>query len=252
MPLRKRNVNMMRLDGKVAVITGASSGIGLATAQRFVAEGAFVFIVSRNRENLQAAARTLGENVVAIQGDVSSNADLDRIFKTVKETKGSIDILFANAGGAEFLPLPLVTEDHFDKIVNLNMRSVLFTVQKALPLLKDHASIIITGSIAGTKGLPGMSVYGAAKAALRSFVRIWASELKERGIRVNLLSPGPVDTPAVQKSTKEAIQQIVSKVPLNRIGKSEEIAGAAAFLASDDAGFVNGAELFADGGLAQV
>lgn len=243
---------MMRLDGKVAVITGASSGIGLATAQRFVAEGAFVFIVSRNRENLQAAARTLGENVVAIQGDVSSNADLDRIFKTVKETKGSIDILFANAGGAEFLPLPLVTEDHFDKIVNLNMRSVLFTVQKALPLLKDHASIIITGSIAGTKGLPGMSVYGAAKAALRSFVRIWASELKERGIRVNLLSPGPVDTPAVQKSTKEAIQQIVSKVPLNRIGKSEEIAGAAAFLASDDAGFVNGAELFADGGLAQV
>lgn len=243
---------MMRLDGKVAVIPGASSGIGLATAQRFVAEGAFVFIVSRNRENLQAAARTLGENVVAIQGDVSSNADLDRIFKTVKETKGSIDILFANAGGAEFLPLPLVTEDHFDKIVNLNMRSVLFTVQKALPLLKDHASIIITGSIAGTKGLPGMSVYGAAKAALRSFVRIWASELKERGIRVNLLSPGPVDTPAVQKSTKEAIQQIVSKVPLNRIGKSEEIAGAAAFLASDDAGFVNGAELFADGGLAQV
>ena len=243
---------MMRLDGKVAVITGASSGIGLATAQRFVAEGAFVFIVSRNRENLQAAARTLGENVVAIQGDVSSNADLDRIFKTVKETKGSIDILFANAGGAEFLPLPLVTEDHFDKIVNLNMRSVLFTVQKALPLLKDHASIIITGSIAGTKGLPGMSVYGAAKAALRSFVRIWASELKERGIRVNLLSPGPVDTPAVQKSTKEAIQQIVSKVPLNRIGKSEEIAGAATFLASDDAGFVNGAELFADGGLAQV
>lgn len=242
----------MRLDGKVAVIPGASSGIGLATAQRFVAEGAFVFIVSRNRENLQAAARTLGENVVAIQGDVSSNADLDRIFKTVKETKGSIDILFANAGGAEFLPLPLVTEDHFDKIVNLNMRSVLFTVQKALPLLKDHASIIITGSIAGTKGLPGMSVYGAAKAALRSFVRIWASELKERGIRVNLLSPGPVDTPAVQKSTKEAIQQIVSKVPLNRIGKSEEIAGAAAFLASDDAGFVNGAELFADGGLAQV
>ena len=243
---------MMRLDGKVAVIPGASSGIGLATAQRFVAEGAFVFIVSRNRENLQAAARTLGENVVAIQGDVSSNADLDRIFKTVKETKGSIDILFANAGGAEFLPLPLVTEDHFDKIVNLNMRSVLFTVQKALPLLKDHASIIITGSIAGTKGLPGMSVYGAAKAALRSFVRIWASELKERGIRVNLLSPGPVDTPAVQKSTKEVIQQIVSKVPLNRIGKSEEIAGAAAFLASDDAGFVNGAELFADGGLAQV
>ncbi|MGA7851978.1 MAG: SDR family oxidoreductase [Candidatus Acidiferrales bacterium] len=252
MPLRKRNVNMMRLDGKVAVITGASSGIGLATARRFVAEGAFVFIVSRNHENLRAAARTLGENVVAIQGDVSSNADLDRIFKTVKDTKGSIDILFANAGGAEFLPLALVTEDHFDKIVNLNMRSVLFTVQKALPLLNDHASIIITGSIAGAKGLPGMSVYGAAKAALRSFVRIWASELKERGIRVNLLSPGPVETPAVQKAPKEAIQQIVSKVPLNRIGKPEEIAGAATFLASDDAGFVNGAELFADGGLAQV
>jgi NAD(P)-dependent dehydrogenase (short-subunit alcohol dehydrogenase family) len=243
---------MTRLNGKIAVITGASSGIGLATARRFVAEGAFVFIVSRNEQNLQAAAKTLGENVCAIQGDVTSNRDLDRIIRTVKETKGSIDILFANAGGAEFLPLALVTEDHFDKIVNLNMRSVLFTVQKALPLLKDHASIIITGSIAGAKGLPGMSVYGAAKAALRSFVRIWASELKERGIRVNLLSPGPVETAAVQKAPKEAIQQIVSKVPLNRIGKSEEIAGAATFLASDDAGFVNGTELFADGGLAQV
>ena len=217
-----------------------------------MAEGAFVFIISRNQENLQAAARTLGENAAAIQGYVSSNADLDRIFETVKETKGSVDILFANAGGAEFLPLPSVTEDHFNKIVNLNMRSVLFTVQKALPLLNDHASIIVTGSIAGAKGLPGMSVYGAAKAALRSFVRIWASELKERGIRVNLLSPGPVETPAVQKSPKEAIQQIVSKVPLNRIGRSEEIAGAATFLASDDAGFVNGVELFADGGLAQV
>ncbi len=243
---------MGKLDGKIAVITGGSSGIGLAAAKRFVAEGAYVFITGRRRAELDAAVRDIGSNVTAVQGDVANLADLDRLFATVKTDKGRIDVLFANAGGGEWMPFESITEEYFGKIFDNNLKGTVFAVQKALPLLGPGSSVIMTGSIAGVKAVPSASVYSATKAALRSFARSWTLELKGRGIRFNVLSPGPVNTPALAPLPAEVIAQLVATVPMGRIGEVDEIAKAAVFLASDDSSFVSGAELYADGGTAQV
>ncbi|MFC9620632.1 SDR family NAD(P)-dependent oxidoreductase [Streptomyces sp. NPDC056930] len=242
---------MGKLQGKVAVITGGTTGIGLATAKLFVGEGAHVFITGRRRKELDEAVRAIGGNVSGVQGDVAEPADLDRLYETVK-TKGRIDIVFANAGLAEFAPLEDVTEDHFDKIFDINVKGVLFTVQKALPLLNDGASIILTGSVASVKGTPALSVYGASKAAIRNFVRGWTVELKDRRIRSNVLSPGPIETPLVAAQPQDAIERIASTIPMGRMGEPDEVAKAALFLASDDSSFVTGIELFVDGGRAQI
>jgi NAD(P)-dependent dehydrogenase (short-subunit alcohol dehydrogenase family) len=243
---------MGRLQNKVAVITGASSGIGFAAADLFVQEGAYVFITGRRRNELDAAVKAIGKNVTAVQGDVANLSDLDRLYETVRATGRRIDVVFANAGLGEFLPLGKITEEHFDKLFNINVKGTLFTVQKALPLLNDGASIILTGSVASVKGTPAFWVYGATKAAIRNFVRGWTVELKDRRIRSNVLSPGPTDTPLVNRQPTEVIARIVSTVPIGRIGTSEEIAKAALFLASDDSSFVAGIELFVDGGRGQV
>ena len=249
---------MAKLDGKVAVITGGSSGIGLATAQRFAAEGAHVFITGRRKEELDQAVKLVGKNVTAVQGDVAKLGDLDRLYAAVKREKGYVDIVFANAGGGEFVPLGSITEEHFDKTFDMNVKGLLFTVQKALPLLRNGGSIILNASIAGSKGLEAMSVYCASKAAVRSFARTWTVDLKARKIRVNALSPGPIDTPAMNGlgKTEAEVNQFKSSmagaVPLGRIGLSDEIAKAALFLASDDSSFVTGIELFVDGGMAQI
>jgi NAD(P)-dependent dehydrogenase (short-subunit alcohol dehydrogenase family) len=243
---------MGKLAGKIAVITGGSSGIGLATAQRFVAEGAYVFITGRRQAELAAAVKLIGNNVTGIQGDVAKLADLDRLYETVRTEKGRLDIVFANAGGGEFSPLGSITEEHFDKTFNVNVRGTLFTVQKALPLLNDGGSIILTGSIAGVKGIPAFGVYSATKAAIRSFVRSWTSDLKDRHIRANVISPGTIDTPILAPLPKEAIAQILSTVPMGRVGEPDEIAKAAVFLASDDSSYITGIELFVDGGAAQI
>ncbi len=243
---------MGKLAGKIAVITGGSSGIGLATAQRFVAEGAYVFITGRRQAELDAAVKRVGRNVLGVRGDVAKLADLDRLYETVRTEKGRLDIVFANAGGGEFAPLGSITEEHFDKTFNVNVRGTLFTVQKALPLLNDGGSIILTGSIAGVKGIPAFGVYSATKAAIRSFVRSWTSDLKDRHIRANVISPGTIDTPVLAPLPKEAIAQILSTVPMGRMGESDEIAKAAVFLASDDSSYVTGIELFVDGGAAQI
>ena len=242
---------MDRLQGKVAVITGGTTGIGLATAQLFVKEGAHVFITGRRQKELDEAVETMGDNVTGVQGDVSNLADLDRLYEIVAR-KSRIDIIFANAGFGEFSPLGGITEDHFDRLFNTNVKGTLFTVQKALPLLNDGASIILTGSVASAKGTPAFWVYGATKAAIRNFVRAWTIELKDRRIRSNVLSPGPVETPAVGQQPADAIARIVSTIPMGRIGAPEEIAKAALFLASDDSSFVTGIELFVDGGRAQI
>ncbi len=247
-----------KLDGKIAVITGGNSGIGLATAQRFVDEGAFVFITGRRQEELDAAVKSIGRNVVGVRGDVANLADLDRLYATVKEQKGRVDIVFANAGGAEFVPLGQITEQHVDKWFGINVKGLLFTVQKALPLMPDGASIILNGSIVSIKGMPAFSVYSATKAAVRSFARTWTMDLKDRKIRVNVLSPGPIETPGVDSLAKtEAERQqlranLVASVPLGRMGEPDEIAKVAVFLASDDSSYVTGVELFVDGGMAQV
>ena len=241
-----------KLDGKVAVITGGSTGIGLATAKRFVAEGACVFITGRRQAELDAAVSQLGVNATAVQGDVTSLADLDRLYETVKAKKGRIDIVFANAGYGEFQPIGSVTEEHFDKLFDINVRGALFTVQKALPLLKDGGAVLLTGSVAGSKGIANFGVYNATKAAIRSFARTWTNDLKSRKIRVNVISPGPIDTPLLGEVPQEARDHFASLVPLGRIGDSDEIAKAAVFLASDDSSYVTGAELFVDGGMAQV
>ncbi|MGH8065922.1 MAG: SDR family NAD(P)-dependent oxidoreductase [Candidatus Entotheonellia bacterium] len=243
---------MGKLAGKIAVITGGSSGIGLATAQRFVAEGAYVFITGRRQAELDAAVKRVGRNVLGVRGDVAKLADLDRLYETVRTEKGRLDIVFANAGGGEFAPLGSITEEHFDKTFNVNVRGTLFTVQKALPLLNDGGSIILTGSIAGVKGIPAFGVYSATKAAIRSFVRSWTSDLKDRHIRANVISPGTIDTPVLAPLPKEAIAQILSTVPMGRMGESDEIAKAAVFLASDDSSYITGIELFVDGGAAQI
>jgi NAD(P)-dependent dehydrogenase (short-subunit alcohol dehydrogenase family) len=243
---------MGKLHGKIAVITGGTEGIGLATATLFAREGAYVFITGRRRKELDEAVKRIGTNVSGVQGDVTKLGDLDRLYETVARAKGQIDIVFANAGFGEFAPLGGISEEHFDKLFNTNVKGVLFTVQKALPLLNDGASIILTGSVASIKGTPAFSVYGATKAAIRNFVRGWTMELKDRRIRSNVLSPGPIDTPLVQKQSAEVIERIVSTIPVGRIGTSDEVAKAALFLASDDSSFVTGIELFVDGGRAQV
>jgi NAD(P)-dependent dehydrogenase (short-subunit alcohol dehydrogenase family) len=249
---------MGKLDGKVAVITGGNSGIGLATAQRFVAEGAFVFITGRRQNELDAAAKLIGKNVTAVQGDVSNLADLDRLYATVRDQKGRIDILFANAGGGEFAPLGSITEAHFDKIFGINVKGLLFTVQKALPLFPDGSAIILNASIVSSKGMAAFSVYSATKAAVRSFARSWTMDLKDRKIRVNTLSPGPIETPgadglvATDEQRKEFKANLAAAVPMGRMGTADEIAKAAVFLASDDSSFVTGIELFVDGGMAQI
>jgi NAD(P)-dependent dehydrogenase (short-subunit alcohol dehydrogenase family) len=240
-----------KLQGKVALITGGTTGIGLAAAKLFAREGAYVFITGRRQKELDEAVKTIGSNVTGVQGDVAKLADLDRLYRTIK-AKGRIDIVFANAGLAEFSPLANVTEEHFDKLFNINVKGTLFTVQKALPLLNDGGSIILTGSIAGVKGTPAFGVYGATKAAIRNFVRAWTVELKDRRIRSNVLSPGPTDTPLVTRQPVDAIARIVSTIPMGRMGEPDEIAKAALFLASDDSSFVTGIELFVDGGRAQI
>ena len=247
-----------KLDGKIAVITGGNSGIGLATARRFVDEGAFVFITGRRQEELDAAVKSIGRNVVGVRGDVANLADLDRLYATVKQQKGRVDIVFANAGVAEFVPFAQVTEAHYDKTFNINVKGLLFTVQKALPLMPDGGSIILNASIVASKGFPASSVYSATKGAVRSFARTWTTDLKDRRIRVNALSPGPIETPGMDglaKSPQELKQMkegFAATIPLGRIGEADEIAKAAVFLASDESSFVTGIELFVDGGVAQV
>ncbi len=248
---------MSRLDGKTALITGGTSGIGLATAQRFVDEGAFVFITGRRQAELDAAVAELGENAFGVQGDVSKLEDLDRLYETVREEKGEIDILFANAGGGEFARLGEISENHFDTIFGNNVKGLLFTVQKVLPLIKQGGSIVLNASTAASSGMENFSVYCASKAAVRSFARSWMIDLKDRKIRVNAVSPGPIQTPAIdglaetEEQAKQFKDQIVSLIPLGRIGQPEEVAAAVAFLASDDSSFVNGSELFTDGGMRQ-
>jgi NAD(P)-dependent dehydrogenase (short-subunit alcohol dehydrogenase family) len=247
-----------KLEGKVALITGGNSGIGLATAKQFVNEGAYVFITGRREAELAAAKKQIGKNVTATQGDVSNLDDLDRLFVQIKKEKGNIDIVFANAGVARYAPLGTITEDFFDSIFDINVKGVLFTVQKSLPLLRDGGSIILNASIVATKGLSSNSVYSATKAAVRSFARTWTTDLKDRRIRVNAISPGPIDTPGLSEllassETGEQRKKMISTtVPLGRFGRSEEIAKAVVFLASDDASYITGIELFVDGGFAQV
>jgi NAD(P)-dependent dehydrogenase (short-subunit alcohol dehydrogenase family) len=243
---------MGKLEGKIAVITGASNGMGLAAAELFIKEGAYVFITGRRQEQLDKAVKSLGRNATGVQGDAGNLADLDRLFATVKEEKGHIDVLYANAGVGEFAAMGEVTEEHFDSIVTVNMRGTLFTVQKALPLLKDGASVILTGSIASIKGFPAFGVYNASKAAIRSFARTWMNDLKARGIRVNVLSPGPVETGIFDYIPKEAKAAFVSLIPRGTIGLPSETATVALFLATSDSSFVNGVELFVDGGTVQI
>jgi NAD(P)-dependent dehydrogenase (short-subunit alcohol dehydrogenase family) len=250
---------MSKLEGKVAVITGGNSGIGLATAQRFVAEGAYVFITGRRQSELDAAVKLIGKSVTAVQGNVSSLADLDRLYATVKQQKGHLDILFANAGIGERAPLGTITEEHFDKTFNVNVKGLLFTVQKALPLLKDGSSIILNASIVSSTGSPAFSVYSATKAAVRSFARTFTTDLKERKIRVNAVSPGVIPSPGYRNSggmTEEQIKQyvdsVVGKIPLGRVGTLDEVAKVVSFLASDESSYVTGIELFVDGGMTQI
>jgi NAD(P)-dependent dehydrogenase (short-subunit alcohol dehydrogenase family) len=249
---------MNRLDGKVAVITGGSTGIGFATAKLFVDEGAYVYITGRRKDELEEAVRQIGKNVAGVQGDVSHLADLDRLCDIVNRQHSRIDILFANAGRGALAPLGKISEEDYDNTFNANVKGVLFTVQKALPLLHDGSSVILNASVAASTGEEAFSVYSAAKAAVRSFARTWTLDLKDRHIRVNAISPGPVDTPIFGKvgESKEQTEQIkahlVSEVPMGRLGEPDEIARAVLFLASDDSSFVTGTELFADGGMAQV
>jgi len=244
---------MGKLEGKVAVITGGSSGMALASAKLFVEEGAYVFITGRKQEQLDEAVKLIGRNVTGVRGDVSNLDDLDRLFDTVKREKGKIDVLFASAGTGEAVPLGEITEQHFDAAFDLNVRGTLFTVQKALPLFNDGGSIFMTGSNASVKGFPGFSVYAASKVALRSFARTWLNELKGRKIRVNVLVPGQVATPILEQVlTKEMKEMFESLIPRGKMGRPEEIATVALFLASDDSSYVNGAELFVDGGASAI
>lgn len=249
---------MSRLNGKIAVITGGNSGIGLATAIRFAAEGAQVVIVGRRQEELDKALPLIGTGAVAIQGDISKLDDLDRIFAQIKADKSRIDILFANAGLGDFQPIGSITEASFDRTFGVNVKGTLFTVQKALPLMQTGGSVILTGSTTASMGTPAFSVYSATKAALRNFARSWALDLKGTGIRINVVSPGPIATPGLDlalSSTgqKDAIiDDMTAQVPLGRIGRAEEVAAAALFLASDESSFMTGSEMFVDGGFAQV
>jgi NAD(P)-dependent dehydrogenase (short-subunit alcohol dehydrogenase family) len=241
-----------RLEGKVAVVTGGNSGIGLATAKRFVAEGAYVFITGRRQAELDAAVKEIGSNVTGVQGDVANLADLDRLYAAVKAKKGRVDIVFANAGTAGLAPLGEITEEEFDRIFDTNVKGMLFTVQKALPLIPDGASIILNASIVASTGNPAFSVYSATKAAVRSFARTWILDLKERKIRVNAISPGPIETPGLAGLAQELKAALLASVPLGRMGTPDEIAKAAVFLGSEESSFVTGTELFVDGGAAQI
>jgi NAD(P)-dependent dehydrogenase (short-subunit alcohol dehydrogenase family) len=249
---------MGKLDGKIAVITGGNSGIGLATAKRFVQEGAYVFITGRTQAKLDEAVKQVGSNVTGVQGDVAKLADLDRLYEQIKKEKGKLDIVFANAGIAKYSALGSIDEQHFDSIFDGNVKGMLFTVQKALPLMPDGGSVILNASVVGSKGLPSNSVYAATKAAARSFARTWTTDLKARRIRVNAISPGPIDTEGLREllssgpAGQDRLNSIKTTVPLGRLGLPDEIAKAAVFLASDDSSFVTGTELFVDGGFAQV
>jgi NAD(P)-dependent dehydrogenase (short-subunit alcohol dehydrogenase family) len=247
---------MGKLEGKIALITGGNSGIGLATAKRFVSEGAYVFITGRREKELAAAVKEIGKNITGVQGDVSNLADLDRLFDRIKREKDRLDIVFANAGWARYAKLGQITEELYNTTFDINVKGVVFTVQKALPIMPDGGSIILNASIVGSKGLPANSVYSATKAALRSFARTWTTDLKDRRIRVNAVSPGVIDTPGLAEliasgeAGKDRLKSI--PVPLGRMGTPDEIAKAVVFLASDDSSYVAGAELFVDGGFAQV
>jgi len=247
-----------KLEGKIAVVTGGSTGIGLATAKRFVDEGAYVYITGRRQAELDAAVKTIGSNVTGVQGDVAKLEDLDRLYDTVKREKGKVDIVFANAGGGEFAPLGQISEEHFDKTFNINVKGLVFTVQKALPLLSEGSSVILNASIVSIKGMAAFSVYSATKAAVRSFARSWTVDLKDQKIRVNVVSPGPIETPALDglAADEEQKQQIktslAEQVPMGRLGDPDEIAKAVSFLASDESSYVSGIELFVDGGMAQI
>jgi NAD(P)-dependent dehydrogenase (short-subunit alcohol dehydrogenase family) len=249
---------MGKLEGKIALITGGNSGIGLATAKRFVNEGAYVFITGRREPELAVAVKEIGRNVTGVQGDVSNLGDLDRLFAQIKQEKGKLDIVFANAGVAKFAPFGMITEEFYDSVFDINVKGLLFTVQEALPLLPDGASIILNASIVGSKGLPANSVYSATKAAVRSFARTWTTDLKDRRIRVNAVSPGATDTPGLSdllasaEVGQERLKMIANTVPLGRLGTPDEIAKAVVFLASDDSSYITGTELFVDGGFAQV
>jgi NAD(P)-dependent dehydrogenase (short-subunit alcohol dehydrogenase family) len=249
---------MDKLEGKIALITGGNSGIGLATAKQFVNEGAYVFITGRRDPELAAAVKEIGRNVTGVQGDVSNLGDLDSLFAKIKREKGQLDIVFANAGVARYAPIGEITEEHYDSIFNINVKGLLFTVQKALPMLPDGASIILNSSIVARKGLSSISVYSATKAGVRSFARTWTTDLKDRRIRVNAVSPGSIDTPGLSDllASSDAGEQrkkmISNSIPLGRFGTPDEIAKAVVFLASDDSSYVTGTELFVDGGFAQV
>jgi NAD(P)-dependent dehydrogenase (short-subunit alcohol dehydrogenase family) len=249
---------MGKLEGKIALVTGGNSGIGLATAKQFVNEGAYVFITGRRDPELAAAVKEIGRNVTGVRGDVSNLGDLDRLFAQIKREKGRLDVVFANAGVAKYAPFGKITAEFYDSIFNINVKGLLFTVQKALPLLPDGASIILNASIVGSKGLPANSVYSATKAAVRSFARTWTTDLKDRHIRVNAVSPGATDTPGLNdllastEAGQQRLKMISSTVPLGRLGTPDEIAKAVAFLASDDSSYITGTELFVDGGFAQV
>jgi len=249
---------MGKLDGKSALITGGNSGIGLATAKQFVNEGAYTFITGRRDSELAAAVKEIGSNVTGIQGDVSNLGDLDRLFAQIKRERGKLDIVFANAGVARYASFGKITEEFYDSIFDVNVKGLLFTVQKALPLLPDGASIILNASIVGSKGLSSNSVYSATKAAVRSFARTWTTDLKDRRIRVNAVSPGSIETPGLNnllasgETGKERLKMLFSSVPLGRLGTPNEVAKAVVFLASDDSSYITGAELFVDGGFAQV
>jgi len=250
--------SMGKLEGKIALVTGGSSGIGLATARHFVNEGAYVFITGRHQPELDAAVKDIGRNVTAVSGDVSKLSDLDQLFDQIKTEKGRLDVLFANAGIAKYAKLGEITEELYNSTFDINVKGVLFTVQKALQLMTDGSSIILNASIVGSKGLSSNSVYSATKAAIRSFARTWTTDLKDRRIRVNAISPGTIDTPGLNNllasadAGKERVKMVHSSIPLGRFGTPDEIAKAVVFLASDDASYITGTELFVDGGFAQV
>ena len=249
---------MGKLEGKIALITGGNSGIGLATAKQFVNEGAYVFITGRRDPELAAAVKEIGRNVTGVRGDVSHLGDLGRLFAQIKREKGTLDVVFANAGIAQYAPFGAITEEHYDSIFDINVKGLLFTVQKALPLMPDGASIILTASIVASRGLAANSVYSATKAAVRSFAQTWTTDLKNRRIRVNAVSPGPIDTPGLNDlaastgAGEQRLKMLSNSVPLGRLGRPDEIAKAVVFLASDDGSYITGTELFVDGGIAQV
>jgi NAD(P)-dependent dehydrogenase (short-subunit alcohol dehydrogenase family) len=247
-----------KLEGKIALVTGGNSGIGLATAKRFVAEGAKVIITGRRKENLDAAVKEIGPNATGIQADASKLEDIDRVYAEIKKQYGRVDVLFVNAGGGEFATIDQVTEEHFDKTFGTNVKGLFFTVQKALPLIPEGGTIVLNASVVSIKGMPAFGVYSATKAAVRSFARTWTNELKDRKIRVNVVSPGPIDTPAVDglagdaEQAKQLKANLASQVPLGRMGHPDEIAKVVVFLASDDSSYVAGVELFVDGGMVQI